>query len=194
MVDYATFQEKWDKIAGKEATNDFARWKNCSGVTMELQILRIESGFSEKTIADRLGWTPEQVFDFEMAEIQDVHFNDMWAYLNAIGFKMGIRFMEKEMSIEEDLEFYASNIYELLKKLVEQAGNDPQLTEEAVKSIYKHSYQSMSGMLVKLIPMFQNQNAVMETLEEILPPQFRPSRNLNEIGGKPQDYREVVAR
>ena len=194
MVNYATFQEEWDKIAGEDAANDFARWKNCSEVTMELQILRIESGFSEKDIAARLGWTPKQVFDFEMSEIQDVHFNDMWAYLNAIGFKMGIRFMKKEISIEEDIEFYNSNIYDLLKKLVEQAGNDPQLTEEAIKSIYKYSHERMTLMVVKLMPLFQNQNAVVKALEEILPPQFRPSRNLNEIGERLQDYQEVVAR
>ncbi len=101
MVDYATFEKEWDKAVGEDSANDFAFWKKSSEILRQLQILRIDSGRTEEDIANILGWTEEQVLAFEMSEIQNVHFRDLLAYINAIDIRMDIRLREKDAPVSD---------------------------------------------------------------------------------------------
>ena len=99
LCNYATFQKEWDEAVGEDAAREFEQWKRCSEMLRQLQILRIDSGRTEEDIANILGWTEEQVLAFEMSEIQNVHFRDLQAYINAIDIKMDIRLREKDAPV-----------------------------------------------------------------------------------------------
>ena len=105
MVDYETFQKEWDEAVGEDAAREFEQWKGalrCSEMLRQLQILRIDSGRTEEDIANILGWTEEPGFGaFEMSEIQNVHFRDLLAYINAIDIRMDIRLRVKDAPVSD---------------------------------------------------------------------------------------------
>ena len=187
MVDYATFQKEWDEAVGEDAAREFEQWKRCSEMLRWLRLRRVSLGYTEKEIADTLGWTEEQVLTFEMSEVQDTHLGNLLAYLEAIDFGMGIRFINNKAPVTEEIEFHASKIHSLFKGIVEMAGDDKKMTEKALELIYAYN-QMFTNMAVNLTTMFPNQSAVMETLEKILPPEFRPSRNTRESNTGLSDY------
>ena len=132
-------------------------------ILRQLQILRIDSGRTEEDIANILGWTEEQVLAFEMSEIQNVHFRDLLAYINAIDIRMDIRLREKDAPVSDHIAFHTSKLYDLFRELVEKAGKDPRRTKEAVELIYLHN-KLFTNMAMNLTTHFPNKNAVMETL------------------------------
>lgn len=107
MVNYETFQKEWNEAVGEDAAREFEQWKRCSEMLRQLQILRIDSGRTEEDIANILGWTEEQVLAFEMSEIQNVHFRDLLAYINAIDIRMDIGLKEKDAPVSDHITFHA---------------------------------------------------------------------------------------
>ena len=179
MVDYETFQKEWDEAVGEDDAREFEQWKRCSEMLRWLRLRRISSGYTEKEIADTLGWTEEQVLTFEMSELQDIHFRDLLPYLEAIGVGIGIRLIEKNLPIAEHIDFHASKVHDLFKEFIEMIGNDKEMTERALAVIYAYN-QLVTNRTVELVALFENQSAVKEALEKILPPEFKPSQNIRE--------------
>ena len=179
MVDYETFQKEWDEAVGEDAAREFEQWKRCSEMLRWLRLRRVSLGYSEKEIADTLGWTEEQVLIFEMSEVQDIHLGNLLAYLEAIDFGMGIRFINNKAPVTEEIEFHASKVHELFKEFIEMIGDDKEMTERALAVIYAYN-QLVTNRTVELVAMFSNQSAVTEALEKILPPEFKPSQNIRE--------------
>ena len=179
MVDYETFQKEWDDAIGEDGAREFEQWKRNSEMLRRLCLYRVASGQTEKEIAGKLGWTEEQVLNFEMSESQDIHFGNLLAYLSAIDMGMDIKFKLKNAPIEEDLAFHAARVNDLLKEIVEIAGDDKKMTEEVLRLIYSHSRMTMN-MVVELTTMFPNKDAVMQALEKILPPEYKPSQYIKE--------------
>ena len=187
MVNYATFQKEWDEAVGEHAAGEFEQWKRCSEMLRQLQILRIDSGRTEEDIANILGWTEDQVLAFEMSEVQDIHLGNLLAYLEAIDFGMGIRFINNKAPVMEKIEFHASKIHDLFKEIVEMAGDEKKMTKKALELIYAYN-QMFTNMAVNLTTMFPNQSAVTKALEKILPPEFRPSRSTKKSNTGLSDY------
>ncbi len=179
MVDYATFQKEWDEAIGEDGAQEFEQWKRCSEMLRWLRLRRISSGYTEKEIADTLGWTEDQVLAFEMSELQDIHFGNLLPYLEAIGVGIGIRLIEKNLPIEEHIDFHASKVHDLFKEFIEMIGDDKKMTEKALAVIYAYN-QLVTNRTVELVAMFSNQSAVTEALKKILPPEFKPSQNIRE--------------
>ena len=187
MVDYETFQKEWDEAVGEDAAREFEQWKRRSKMLRWLRLRRVSLGYSEKEIADTLGWTEEQVLIFEMSEVQDIHLGNLLAYLEAIDFGRGIRFINNKAPVTEEIEFHASKIHDLFKGIVEMAGDDKKMTEKALAVIYAYN-QLVTNRTVELVAMFSNQSAVTEALEKILPPEFRPSRSTKKSNTGLSDY------
>ena len=187
MVDYETFQKEWDDDIGEDGAREFEQWKKGSEMLRWLRLRRISAGYTEKEIADILGWTEDQVLTFEMSEFQNVHVGNLLLYLTAINVEIGIRFVAEKATPEDSIAFHADSIYDLFKKVVEVAGDDKKRTKEALELIYAYS-QMVTTMIANLTAMFSNDSAVIEALEEILPPKFKPSQNIREDDTDISDY------
>ena len=187
MVDYATFQKKWDKAVGEDSAREFGQWKESEGFSRWLQRLRIQSQRTEEEMAKILGWTKKDVLVFEMEESHNIYFGDLLAYLHAIGLKLDLRVSDENAQVQDQIAYHVSKIYDLFKGLSEKAGDDRNITISAVKFIHEY-HQLVAHMAVNISSMFENQKAVMEAWTEIVPDEFKSS----EKGGKTTilDYEE----
>ncbi len=188
MIDYATFQKRWDKSIGEESAKKFEQWQICAAMSKWLQAHRIGAGYTEKEIADILGWEEKDVFAFEMEEAQNIYLGDLFAYLNAVGLEAGLNFRDIDTSVQDRIAYHVSQIYDLFKGLVEKAGNDQKITLEAVKFIHEYN-QLMANMAVNLSSLFANQEAVIEAWKEIVPPH---KLKLKKSSSKILDYDETL--
>ena len=168
MADYATFQRKWDKAVGEDEAREFGRWKSCSEMSQWLQRRRILSGLTEKDVAGVLGWTKEDVFVFEMKKTQDINFGDLVDYLEVLDLGLEFRIRAKDTSPQKHLEYYNSKIFDLLKNLVEKAGDDEKITEATLKFIYDYNHTVIKTS-ASFAAMFQNRDVAIETLQELFP-------------------------
>ena len=170
MTDYATFQNSWDKAIGETEAHKFEQWKKNEGFSRWLQCLRIQSGLTEIEVAAIVGWTKKDVLVFEMEESQNIYFGDLLAYLKAIGFELDLTVRETDASVQDQIAYHTSKIYDLFKGLAEKADDDQSITISAIQLI--HEYNNLVGnMAVNLSSMFKNQKAVMEAWSKIFPPE-----------------------
>ena len=169
MTDYKTFQRNWDKIVGEKRAQQFADWKASSEMSLWLQAKRIDAGYTEAEIAEALGWSEENVIEFEMSEVTEIHFGNLLPYLSALGLKMQTRFSRADETSKDQVEYLQFEIHELLRNLVEIAGDDPKLIKETLEFIYKYN-ESAIRMGATLATMFKNSEAVVSAMKEKMSP------------------------
>ena len=167
MAEYASVQEMLDALAGEPFASEFAEWKEKTQLSKTLFILRIKSGLTEREVADRLGWTEDDVMKFEVEESGKINFNDFMLYLGAIGLKTNISFVREDTSIVDMVKCHVFETHKLLNQLVEMAGEDEKIAQEVSSFLVDEYLPVVSELCAKTVSLFSRPEDIYKTLEKI---------------------------
>lgn len=167
FINYQTFKNNWNELIDDEYVEEFEKWKIGSEITRWLQSERIKAGITEEEIADKLGWEIENVFEFEMAEMGDIHFGNLLVYINTLGMSVKLNFNKLNAPVQDKIAGHVFEIRELLKGLIEDAGDDPNITINVVKFIFEYN-QLMANLVAGLLQSMKNKDALEKALHDVM--------------------------
>lgn len=96
MAEHASVEEMVNALSSESFATEFAEQNAKTQLSQALSAARVASGMTEREIADRLGWTEDDVVRFEYQETDEISLGDLACYLGALGIKVHLSFLPSE--------------------------------------------------------------------------------------------------
>ena len=96
MSEHASVEEMVNALSSESFAAEFAEQNAKTQLSQALSAARVASGMTEREIADRLGWTEDDVVRFEYQETDEISLGDLACYLGALGIKVHLSFLPSE--------------------------------------------------------------------------------------------------
>ncbi len=96
MAEHASVEEMVNALSSESFAAEFAEQNAKTQLSQALSAARVASGMTEREIADRLGWTEDDVVRFEYQETDEISLGDLACYLGALGIKVHLSFLPSE--------------------------------------------------------------------------------------------------
>lgn len=96
MAEHASVEEMVNALSSESFATEFAEQNAKTQLSQALSAARVASGMTEREIADRLGWTEDDVVRFEYQETDEISLGELAYYLGALGIKVHLSFLPSE--------------------------------------------------------------------------------------------------